>query len=140
MPKIIFILNLASTFYMVGLIWFVQIVHYPLFKSVGKDNFVNYEASHSFLTTMVVLPPMLIEMFTAFALIFYPTPSLKGNLVYLLFFMVVLIWTSTGLLQVPQHSILGAGFNETAHNKLVYTNWIRTILWTLRGIILCFLI
>lgn len=125
---------------MTGLIWFVQVVHYPLFKSVGKDNFINYEASHSFLTTMVVGPPMLVEIFTAFALIFYPISSLKSNMSYLLFFMVVLIWISTALLQVPQHSILGSGFDENAYNKLVYTNWIRTILWTLRSIILCTLI
>ena len=31
-----FLLNISSTWFMVGLIWLIQIVHYPLFKLVGK--------------------------------------------------------------------------------------------------------
>lgn len=125
---------------MTGLIWFVQVVHYPLFNNVGKDNFVNYEKLHSYLTTMVVGPAMLIEIFTAFALIFYSNDIFKSNIVYLLFLMVFIIWLSTAFLQVPQHNLLGSGFNLTAHNKLVLTNWLRTILWTLRSLILSYLL
>jgi hypothetical protein len=29
------LLHLAATLYMVGVIWFVQVVHYPLFSKVG---------------------------------------------------------------------------------------------------------
>lgn len=36
---------------------------------------------------------------------------------------------STALLQVPCHSILAKGFDATAHERLVNTNWIRTICW-----------
>jgi hypothetical protein len=37
MVKLVLLANLAATFFMVGLIWFVQIVHYPLFGQVGRD-------------------------------------------------------------------------------------------------------
>jgi hypothetical protein len=39
--------HLAATAAMVGLIWFVQVVHYPLFASVGADEFVAYENAHT---------------------------------------------------------------------------------------------
>lgn len=61
----IFIVHLAATLSMVGLIWFVQIVHYPLFAYVGAEKFIAYEAAHARLTTWVVAPPMLTEALTA---------------------------------------------------------------------------
>ena len=39
-------LHLAATAAMTGLIWFVQVVHYPLFAAVGADQFVAYEVAH----------------------------------------------------------------------------------------------
>ena len=33
------IIHAAATWFMVGLIWFVQIVHYPMFANVGRDSF-----------------------------------------------------------------------------------------------------
>ena len=37
--EFIVLLQLASTLAMVGLIWFVQVVHYPLFEKVGAGGF-----------------------------------------------------------------------------------------------------
>ncbi len=47
--------------------------------------------------------------------------------------MVVSIWASTALLQVPRHTALGSGFDRAAHGGLVLTNWLRTAAWSLRG-------
>ena len=68
-PNTLLIANLVSTWYMVGLIWMVQVVHYPLFAKVGSEEFVGYQISHQTLTTLVVGPPMLIEIATAVLLI-----------------------------------------------------------------------
>ena len=69
--------NLASTWGMVGLIWFVQIVHYPLFAKVGEPNFATYEEIHQRLTTLVVLPLMFTELLTAAFLVFYPPEGIN---------------------------------------------------------------
>jgi hypothetical protein len=50
------------------------------------------------------------------------------------------IWLSTFLLQVPQHNVLLQGFAEEAHRKLVITNWIRTVLWSCRGILVLWML
>ncbi len=55
--------------FMVGVIWFVQVVHYPLFSRVGDSGFAAYSGAHSRLTGFVVGPPMLVEAATAVALV-----------------------------------------------------------------------
>jgi hypothetical protein len=54
---------------MTGLIWFVQVVHYPLFDEVGQAQFTSYEARHTNLTTIVVVVPMFIELISSAALL-----------------------------------------------------------------------
>lgn len=49
------------------------------------------------------------------------------------FYVVILIWAATGLFSVPAHSILEDHKDEDAINKLVSTNWIRTVLWTIKS-------
>ena len=52
------LIHAGATLYMTGLIWFVQVVHYPLMARVGEDGFAEYEKHHQRLTTWVVAPPM----------------------------------------------------------------------------------
>jgi hypothetical protein len=134
----IFLVHLAFTLYMTGLIWFVQIVHYPLMGKVGAEYFVAYERSHTMLTTFVVGPQMVIELATAVFLVF----SMKNmqpwwwvNLA-----LVGVVWASTFFIQVPLHNALSQGFDEVKHLKLVNSNWIRTVVWTGRALLLLLLI
>jgi hypothetical protein len=131
--KLILLLNVAATLYMVGLIWCVQIVHYPLFAHVGKDGFAAYEAAHSSLITLVVGPPMLLELATAGLLLFFRSPAIRLSEAIIGALLVAVIWLSTMFLQVPQHSILSSGFDAAAHQFLVSSNWLRTVAWSLRG-------
>ncbi|MGI8650815.1 MAG: hypothetical protein ACR2KW_10635 [Rubrobacter sp.] len=133
LTEALLLVNLASTLFMVGVIWFVQIVHYPLFSRVGTPGFVAYEDDHSRLTGYVVGPPMLLEAATALALLTFRPTGVPASLLWVGFGLVVVIWASTALLQIPRHTALGTGFDERAHRFLVASNWVRTIAWTLRG-------
>lgn len=133
----LFVMNLLATWYMVGLIWLVQIVHYNLFDRVGRDQFQRYEADHARLITPIVAVPMLVELVTACLLLTSVAPeSFPRWAAALGITMLVGIWLSTALLQVPLHHRLRSGFDQTAYQQLVTTNWIRTILWTARGMML----
>ncbi len=123
---------------MVGLIWFVQIVHYPLMSGVGPDGYTDYQIRHQRRTTWVVGPPMLVEALTSVLLIWYP-PIPNTALLLLGVAMLFVIWVSTALLSVPCHTRLEKGFDVKAHRQLVWTNWIRTIFWTLRGALMCWI-
>ena len=127
------LLHLAATFYMVGLVWFVQRVHYPLFAGVGAQEFPAYQDQHVTRTSPVVGPAMLIEAGTGLALVVAPPPDVPQLLPWLGLALLTAIWLSTWLLQVPRHGELTAGFDPRAHRRLVASNWIRTAAWSIRG-------
>ena len=131
-----FLLNVLSTLFMTGLIWFVQVVHYPLFNGVGLADFANYEKRHSDLTTYIVIVPMFAELISAALLVWQRPAFILGREAWLGLGLVGIIWLSTALLQVPQHTILGAGFNDGAYGKLVATNWLRTVAWSARAFLI----
>ncbi len=131
--SLLFKAHLFFTLYMAGLIWFVQVVHYPLMGKVGEADFISYENAHTRLTSWVTAPPMLLELGSgAFLLYFSPSSMVfQANLLG-----IALLWASTFFIQVPLHNQLSRAFSYRAHRRLVNSNWIRTALWTGRGILL----
>lgn len=62
---ILLAVHVAATWFMVGLIWFVQLVHYPLFARVGRGGFAAYEGAHSWRTTAAIALAWPLEGVTA---------------------------------------------------------------------------
>lgn len=131
----ILLVHLAATWFMVGLIWFIQLVHYPLFHGVGTEQWGTYAAAHTRRTTWVVGPAMALEAITGTLLLRYrpsgvPQPAIWAGLGLLL-----VIWVSTAVVQVPRHRLLAGGFDRDAWRTLVATNWLRTVAWSARGLL-----
>lgn len=123
----------AATLFMTGLIWFVQVVHYPLFAAVGAGPFPAYARAHQSLTTLVVAPTMLVEACAAAALVAFRPPALPGWIAWTGLVLLAAIWLSTFALQVPAHGRLSAGFDPETGRALVASNWIRTVAWSGRS-------
>jgi hypothetical protein len=120
----------AATLFMTGVIWFVQIVHYPLFGRVGAAEFPAYEREHARRTGRVVGPAMFVELLLALAL-----AARGGVLAWTGLALLGVIWASTAFVQVPLHRRLERGTDTAAQQRLVRTNWIRTAAWTGRAVI-----
>jgi len=133
--KFVVLANAAATLFMCGAIWIIQSVHYNLFDRVGRDAFAAYEAAHTSLITPIVGLPMLIEAVTALLLLFERPPQVPALVPIIGFALVAVIWLSTLLLQIPQHNVLSGGYDEAAYRALIGTNWIRTLAWTVRGVL-----
>ena len=133
MTTAIFLVHAVSTLVMLGVIWFVQVVHYPLFESVGHDAFAAYEQAHTTRITWIVMPTMLAELGAAVALLWHRPPAVSSALVWTGLALLFVIWMSTALVQVPLHSRLQEGFDHGAFLMLVRTNWVRTVAWTARS-------
>ncbi len=110
MPTVLLI-HYAATVFMTGVIWVIQLVHYPLFDRVGDAQFAGYEASHVARVTWVVGPPMLAEAFTALALLSSPMPRVPGWVPWVGAALLAVVWLSTAVWQVPQHDVLARGFD-----------------------------
>jgi len=122
---------MAVTWFMVGLIWFVQVVHYPLFAEVGTREFSRYEREHSMRTTWIVLPAMGLELLSSLALWHLDGGFLSTSGALL----TGAVWLSTLLVQAPIHGQLIAGFDRVKWQRLVGTNRFRTAAWTIRGMV-----
>ena len=131
MPNVLLI-HLASTPLMVGLILFVQIVHYPLMAQVGADQFKAFESGHTFRTGLLVVPLMTMELGSALWLMAVPPTVEHRSVAIAGLGLLAIIWVSTALLQAPAHGRLKRGFDPSVHRRLVRTNWIRTIAWLAR--------
>ena len=136
--QLILLIHAGSTLAMFGLIWFVQVVHYPLMAAVGAEGFADYETHHTARTTWVVAPLMFLELGSA-CLLIYMLPD-QRLLTVLGVIALGLIWGLTAFLQVPAHNRLLSGFDAAVHRRLVATNWLRTVLWSVRAVLACVLI
>lgn len=130
------LVHAGATLALVGLIWTIQVVHYPLMSDVGPDTFVRYQERHMQLVTFVVAPLMIVEGLTAVAIVL----SEPAEISVVGMILLVAIWLSTALVQVPCHKRLIEGFDPEAHDRLVRSNWIRTVLWSVRGFLALILI
>lgn len=138
--ELIWLLHLATCLFMVGVIWMVQVVHYPLFRLVGTPGFPDYAQQHQRLMTWIVGPAMLLEAGTAVALVYCRPAGIAGWGMWAGLGLIGVIWLSTACLQVPCHGVLSQGFDPQAHTRLVRSNWIRTVAWSLRGLLLLWLL
>ena len=125
--------SLIATWYMVGLVWFVQAVAYPQFARVAVADFLAYHKAHTTFTSVVVLPPMFVELGTAIALVWrWPhDPCYQIALA-----LVIVCWINTFGMAVPAHAKLTHGHDAVVIRRLIRVNWIRTLAWTARGLLL----
>lgn len=133
MMNLIFIANLTSSLFLTGLIWTVQLVHYPIFHLLDKKNFTGHINFHKRAISALVIPAMSVELGTSIWLAWSASSYLFYHQAGLL--TVILIWLITFFIQVPLHNQLSKARNDKAIDKLVKTNWLRTILWSVKTIL-----
>lgn len=137
MTKLIFLTHIFSCFFMTGLIWLIQLIHYPAMCHIKRESFSVFHSFHSQRITFIVGPIMTLEFATAASIFFqqnlntWSALNLTG---------VLIIWGSTAFLSVPAHNKLAQDYNEQTLQNLVNSNWIRTLTWTLRSVLLLYVL
>lgn len=139
MPPIL-LLHAAATLLMVGMIWLIQLVHYPLFDRVGAESFTAYHNGHTSRITPLVGVVMLVELGTLIVLIIAPPPGVPRAALWLGAGLLLLIWFMTAFVNSPQHTRLAAGYDPDLVRALVTTNWVRTLAWSGRGLLVVWLL
>lgn len=130
------VVHLAATWFMVGLIWTIHFVHYPLFAFVGADDYVTFQAEHVDRIGKLLLVPWAVEGVGILAMLMLAHRS-KARLFRMLAVSgavamgVILI--ISGFFSAPAHGELADGFDADVHGDLMRADLIRTIAWTIRG-------
>ena len=127
------LVHLAATWAMVGFIWTIQILQYPLMARVPADAFPSYVEGHQRRVVAVLAVFAVVEVVAAAAVGVVsdevPTWLWLGSGAIL-----AALWVATGLFYAPLHGRLADGWDADLHHLLVRSNWWRTLGWTTRGI------
>jgi len=110
------------------LIWLVQIVIYPGLLYYSEPDVKKWHRTYTGRITFIVMPLMLGQLlvYLAFAYYYPNFYSIAG------LGMVLLVWAITFFISVPLHTKIDESVDSTiVRKKLVYTNWSRTLVWTL---------
>jgi len=117
----------ALVFWVLGQIWFAQIVVYPLFAQVGEADYVRYHRFYSRHIPLPVIIPGFASFLLPVALAFYgpavPFWMSAGNIAAGIAGLLV-----TVLLEIPRHARLEkGGKNAATIAELIRYNWPRTL-------------
>jgi len=130
------ILNLILSAGLFGVIWIVQIVQYPSFLRISEDQWQSFHRHHTNSISWIVMPLMLAE-FTQTGMLLLRS-GVTGDW-FIPMLIILAIWLSTFFIQIPLHHKLEEGKDEQIIRRLILTNWIRTILWSVKLIFIAWL-
>jgi hypothetical protein len=128
--------NLIVAAVLAGLIWTIQLVHYPLFALVGVCEWPHYEAEHQRRITRLVAPLMVANVGLSLALLadgHSASRVLNASLA-------IGVFVATGLVFAPMHGRLESEAGTSAVRRLVRANWARTWAWTAQLVVAIVLI
>ena len=128
-------IHFLSTSLMVGIIWVIQLLHYPTFHFIKQSDYVEFQHFHMQRISFIVVPVMIIEILSGFMLVYY----FRSNLFILCLIILLVIWLITFVFFTKLHQSLLGGYDKIIVKKLVQINWSRTVLWSLRLIILIYI-
>ena len=124
--------NFISTSIMVGVIWVIQLLHYPSFHFINDQKYIEFQHFHMQRISIIVIPAMLTELASALLLAYF----FESSLTIILLALVLGIWGITFIFFTNMHQKLTNGYDRSIFDSLVKINWSRTALWSLRLIIL----
>jgi hypothetical protein len=128
-------LHFLAAVVMTAVIWFVQVVQYPLFAKIGEAEFPAYAGDYQRRIGWIVIVPMLVEVVTAAALVLFHPGIFKLPAFAIAAVLLGMVWASTFFWLVPLHQKLLRGRDLPTIARLVKLNWLRTIAWTARAIL-----
>ena len=119
--------HLVATAVLAGMVWVVQLVVYPAFRTVGPTAaWSAYHRRHSTAMATVIALPWAVQGLTV-ALLLLQRP---GPLVLLTAALAAATVLVTVAVSVPLHTRLGDGYDDALARRLISTNWLRTAAWT----------
>lgn len=132
----VLVVSTGAAWAMVGLIWMVQVVHYPMLADYSALAPAAATLDHQKRITWVVGPLMAAEGVTALILLFDRPASMSDWSAWIAAGLLGVALLSTVLVQVPLHTRLAERHDADAARRLIASNWVRTAAWTARGVVL----
>jgi hypothetical protein len=132
----LYLLALASTAAMSGIIWLVQFLLYPALLEVQDTHWRRHHARHCRIMGYIAGPLMIVELVTAHLLVRLCWGT--GVVIWALLALAqtYACWGLTFIISVPLHRKLEAHFSRRVVESLIRTNWPRVACWNAKLLVL----
>lgn len=130
------VVHAAASMFMVGLIWTIHYVHYPLFAYVGESTYASFQTAHVERIGRLLFVPWLTEGFTLIGILALAfLGGLKTSRVPAVLngAAMAVVLVISGFWSAPAHAKLANGFDKAIHDQLMTANLIRALAWTVCG-------
>jgi hypothetical protein len=122
--------------YNAGNMMSLQIQHYGIYSFVGKENFKDYmSANNKAALVPAILPGMLMLILSIILIFFRPVFMTTWEAVVSLTLNLIAFISTFKWQRKIQSEMASTGYDEGKIKLLLSTNWIRTIAFTLLGIL-----
>lgn len=109
------------------LLWLVQLVIYPSFLRIEASQLKAWHKAYTFRVSFVIMPLMVAQL----ALATWTVTTGASIWEWIAFVLVTVCWGLTFFVSVPLHRKIDEGdVSIETRQKLIQTNWPRTILWS----------
>lgn len=108
-------------------LWLVQCIIYPSFRHLRADIFRDWHAGYQRRVSWIIGPILLLQMF------FVSQEAIDAPSSYSLIRLVLLAicWLITACVSVPLHRKIERGdAREQSIERLIQSNWFRTVTWS----------
>ena len=130
----IFLIQIITNSILIGILIITQIISYQSLLSIDNSYFEKYHKNYVNKISYVVIPFMLIELFSLLFLTYHISDLFMIKSLLIL----MTIWLFTFICIVPLHNSLSNKRSIDIINSLINYNWFRTILWTIKLVIILF--
>ena len=130
------VVHAAASMFMVGLIWTIHYVHYPLFAYVGESTYASFQAVHVERIGRLLFVPWLTEGFSLIGIVALAFLGGRRTLrvpAVINGAAMAIVLVMSGFWSAPAHGKLAEGFDKAVHDELMTVNLIRTLAWTVCG-------
>ena len=131
----LYFIQIVCNSYLVSLVFMTQFITYPTFLHIDKDKFSEYHRKYVNNISFIVAPVMLIELLTLLLIAYFS----KDFLIIKSLILLLVIWLTTFFIMIPSHNRISKSFNIKEINRLINYNWVRTILWSFKLLLIIFL-
>ena len=131
----LYLIQIVCNSYLVSLVFMTQFITYPTFLHIDKDKFSEYHRKYVNNISFIVAPVMLVELLTLLLIAYFS----KDFLIIKSLILLLVIWLTTFFIMIPSHNRISKSFNIKEIKSLINYNWIRTILWSFKLLVIIFL-
>lgn len=131
----LYFIQIVCNSYLVSLVFMTQFITYPTFLNIDIDKFSDYHRKYVNNISFIVAPVMLIELLTLSLIAYFSSEFLIIKSLILL----LVIWLTTFFIMIPSHNRISKSYNKKEIISLINYNWVRTILWSFKLLLIIFL-